>query len=143
MSESLVEKLSRRECITVNEDDNLNSVISNLAKNKIGALPVINLKNRIVGIVSERDIIKLLSGQNNKEIFSKKIKYIMTKNVITCDINMRSVELMMIMSKNKIRHVPIKKNNKLLRMVSIGDVVSRLVEKYQKEAKLLREFISM
>ena len=140
MSESLVEKLSRRECITVNEDDNLNSVIRTLANNKIGALPVINLKNRIV---SERDIIKLLSGQSNKEIFSKKIKYIMTKNVITCDINMRSVELMMIMSKNKIRHVPIKKNNKLLRMVSIGDVVSRLVEKYQKEAKLLREFISM
>ena len=143
MSERLVEKLSRRECITVNEDDNLNSVISNLAKNKIGALPVINLKNRIVGIVSERDIIKLLSSQNNKEIFSKKIKYIMTKNVITCDINMRSDELMMIMSKNKIRHIPIKKKDKLLGMVSIGDVVSRLVEKYQKEAKLLREFISM
>jgi len=67
----------------------------------------------------------------------------MTKNVITCDIKMRSDELMMIMSKNKIRHIPIKKNNKLLGMVSIGDVVSRLVEKYQKEAKLLREFISM
>ena len=67
----------------------------------------------------------------------------MTKNVITCDIKMRSDELMMIMSKNKIRHIPIKKNNKLLGMVSIGDVVSRLVEKYQKEAELLREFISM
>ena len=67
----------------------------------------------------------------------------MTKNVITCDIKMRSDELMMIMSKNKIRHIPIKKNNKLLGMVSIGDVVGRLVEKYQKEAKLSREFISM
>ena len=67
----------------------------------------------------------------------------MTKNVITCDVKMKSDELMMIMSKNKIRHIPIKKNNKLLGMVSIGDVVSRLVEKYQKEAKLLREFISM
>ena len=44
MSESLVEKLSRRECITVNEDDNLNSVISNLAKHKIGALPVSLIK---------------------------------------------------------------------------------------------------
>ena len=54
MSESLVEKLSRRECITVNEDDNLNSVIGTLAKNKIGALPVISFKNRIVG----RDFFK-------------------------------------------------------------------------------------
>ena len=143
MSESLVEKLSLRECITVNEDDNLNSVIEILAKNKIGALPVTNLKNRIVGIISERDIIRYLSSKSNKEIFSKKIRFIMTKEVITCGIKVRSDELMMIMSKNKIRHIPIKKNNKLLGMVSIGDVVGRLVEKYQKEAKLLREFISM
>ena len=67
----------------------------------------------------------------------------MTKEVITCGIKVRSDELMMIMSKNKIRHIPIKKNNKLLGMVSIGDVVGRLVEKYQKETELLREFISM
>ena len=143
MSESLVEKLSLRECITVNEDDNLNSVIDILAKNKIGALPVTNLKNRIVGIISERDIIRYLSSKNNKEIFSKKIRFIMTKEVITCGIKVRSDELMMIMSKNKIRHIPIKKNNKLSGMVSIGDVVGRLVEKYQKETELLREFISM
>ena len=143
MSESLVEKLSLRECITVNEDDNLNSVIDILAKNKIGALPVTNLKNRIVGIISERDIIRYLSSKSNKEIFSKKIRFIMTKEVITCGIKVRSDELMMIMSKNKIRHIPIKKNNKLLGMVSIGDVVGRLVEKYQKETELLREFISM
>ena len=143
MSESLVEKLSLRKCITVNEDDNLNSVIDILAKNKIGALPVTNLKNRIVGIISERDIIRYLASKSNKEIFSKKIRFIMTKEVITCGIKVRSDELMMIMSKNKIRHIPIKKNNKLLGMVSIGDVVGRLVEKYQKETELLREFISM
>ena len=67
----------------------------------------------------------------------------MTREVITCGIKARSDELMMIMTNNKIRHIPIKKNNQLLGMVSIGDVVGRLVEKYQKEAKLLREFISM
>jgi len=143
MSESLVEKLSLRKCITANEDENLKSVINILAKNKIGALPVINLKKRIVGIISERDIIKFLSNQRNKEIFSTKINLIMTREVITCGIKARSDELMMIMTNNKIRHIPIKKNNQLLGMVSIGDVVGRLVEKYQKEAKLLREFISM
>ena len=143
MSESLVEKLSLRKCITANEDENLKSVINILAKNKIGALPVINLKKRIIGIISERDIIKFLSNQRNKEIFSTKINLIMTREVITCGIKARSDELMMIMTNNKIRHIPIKKNNQLLGMVSIGDVVGRLVEKYQKEAKLLREFISM
>ena len=67
----------------------------------------------------------------------------MTKDVITCGINARSDELMITMTQYKIRHIPIEKNNKLLGMVSIGDVVSRMVEKYQAETKLLREFISM
>ena len=67
----------------------------------------------------------------------------MTKEVITCGINARSDELMITMTQYKIRHIPIEKNNKLLGMVSIGDVVSRMVEKYQTETKLLREFISM
>lgn len=143
MPESLVEKLSIRKCITVNEDDNLKLVINLLSKYKIGALPVINQKKQIVGIVSERDIINFLSSQNHEEIFTKKINSIMTKEVITCNINARSDELMIIMTRNKIRHIPIKKNNQLQGMVSIGDVVSRIVEKYETETKLLREFISM
>ena len=143
MPESLVEKLSVRKCITVNEDDNLKLVINLLSKHKIGALPVINQKKQIVGIVSERDIINFLSSQNHEEIFTKKINSIMTKEVITCNINARSDELMIIMTRNKIRHIPIKKNNQLQGMVSIGDVVSRIVEKYETETKLLRDFISM
>ena len=143
MPESLVEKLSVRKCITVNEDDHLKLVINLLSKHKIGALPVINQKKQIVGIVSERDIINFLSSQNHEEIFTKKINSIMTKEVITCNINARSDELMIIMTRNKIRHIPIKKNNQLLGMVSIGDVVSRIVEKYETETKLLRDFISM
>jgi len=143
MPESLVEKLSVRKCITVNEDDNLKLVINLLSKHKIGALPVINQKKQIVGIVSERDIINFLSSQNHEEIFTKKINSIMTKEVITCNINARSDELMIIMTRNKIRHIPIKKNNQLQGMVSIGDVVSRIVEKYETETKLLREFISI
>ena len=143
MPESLVEKLSIRKCITVNEDDNLKLVINLLSKYKIGALPVINQKKQIVGIVSERDIINFLSSQNHEEIFTKKINSIMTKEVITCNINARSDELMIIMTRNKIRHIPIKKNNQLQGMVSICDVVSRIVEKYETETKLLREFISM
>ena len=79
MHESLVEKLSVRKCITVNENDNLKLAINLLATHKIGALPVINSKKRIVGIVSERDIINFFSSQNNKEILSKKINSIMTK----------------------------------------------------------------
>ena len=142
MSESLVKKLSNRECFTVNEDDNLASVINILTRNNIGALPVLNSNKNLVGIVSERDIIQKISLEKNNTFFNKKTKLLMTSPVISCGVETRSDELMMIMSKNKIRHIPIVKNSKLVGMVSIGDVVTRLIEKYQNETKLLREFIS-
>ena len=142
MSESLVKKLSNRECFTVNEDDNLASVINILTRNNIGALPVLNSNKNLVGIVSERDIIQKISLEKNNTFFNKKTKLLMTSPVISCGVETRSDELMMIMSKNKIRHIPIVKNNRLVGMVSIGDVVKRLIEKYQNETKLLREFIS-
>ena len=143
MSESLVKKLSSRECFTVKEDDNVASVINILTRNNIGALPVLNSNKNLVGIVSERDIIQKISLEKNNTFFNKKTKLLMTSPVISCGIETRSDELMMIMSKNKIRHIPIVKNSKLVGMVSIGDVVKRLIEKYQNETKLLREFISL
>ena len=143
MSESLVKKLSSRECFTVNEDDNVASVIYTLTRNNIGALPVLNSHKNLVGIVSERDIIQKISLEKNNTFFNKKTKLLMTSPVISCGVETRSDELMMIMSKNKIRHIPIVKNSKLVGMVSIGDVVKRLIEKYQNETKLLREFISL
>tara|TARA_B100000965_G_C19408147_1_gene676391 strand:- start:78 stop:509 length:432 start_codon:yes stop_codon:yes gene_type:complete len=143
MSESLVKKLSSRECFTVNENDNVASVINILTRNNIGALPVLNSNKNLVGIVSERDIIQKISLEKNNTFFNKKTKLLMTSPVISCGVETRSDELMMIMSKNKIRHIPIVKNNKLVGMVSIGDVVKRLIEKYQNETKLLREFISL
>ena len=143
MSESLVKKLSSRECFTVKEDDNVASVINILTRNNIGALPVLNSNKNLVGIVSERDIIQKISLEKNNTFFNKKTKLLMTSPVISCGVETRSDELMMIMSKNKIRHIPIVKNSKLVGMVSIGDVVKRLIEKYQNETKLLREFISL
>ena len=65
----------------------------------------------------------------------------MTKEVITCNINARSDELMIIMTRNKIRHIPIKKNNQLQGMVSIGDVVSRIVEKYETDTRHIYELL--
>ena len=143
MSESLVKKLSNRECFTVNEDDNVANVINILTRNKIWALPVLDSNKNLVGIVSERDIIQKISLEKNNTFFNKKTKLLMTSPVISCGVETRSDELMMIMSKNKIRHIPIVKNSKLVGMVSIGDVVKRLIEKYQNETKLLREFISL
>ena len=66
----------------------------------------------------------------------------MTKNIISCDLSVSSKELMKKMTKNKIRHLPIIDNNKLLGIVSIGDVVNRIIFNYEEETKYLKEYIN-
>ena len=143
MSESLVKKLLTRKCYTINESDSVTDIINILTDHNIGALPVLNSKKNLSGIVSERDIIQKILKEKDQNFFQKTAKSLMTKSVIFCGIETRSDELMVIMTKNKIRHIPIVKNKKPIGMVSIGDVVNRLLEKYQSEAKLLREYISL
>ena len=143
MSESLVKKLLTRKCFTINESDSVTDIINILTDRNIGALPVLNSKKHLSGIVSERDIIQKILKEKDQNFFQKTAKSLMTKSVIFCGIETRSDELMVIMTKNKIRHIPIVKNKEPIGMVSIGDVVNRLLEKYQSEAKLFREYISL
>ena len=66
----------------------------------------------------------------------------MTKNVITCDSNASAFNLLEIMSDKKIRHIPIVDNNKLLGIISIGDVVNRIIDRYKEENKNLKDYIN-
>ena len=141
MPETLVQKLMKRACITLDEDSSIKSLVDTLNKNKVGCVVVTSLKSTYpVGIVSERDLVRNFEViLNNNTI---KVKDVMTKNIIFCNKNTSSKELMEIMSKNKIRHIPIIEKNKLLGIVSIGDVVNRIIENYAYETKHLREYIN-
>ena len=141
MPETLVQKLMKRICITIDENSTIKNLIDTLNKNKVGCVVVTSLKSSYpVGIVSERDLVRNFKDiLNNNSI---KVKDVMTKNIIFCNKNTSSKELMEIMSENKIRHIPIIEKNKLLGIVSIGDVVNRIIENYAYETKHLREYIN-
>ena len=138
---NLISKLLTRKIISINENDTIYDAIKLLSKNKIGALPVINNQKKLCGIVSERDIIHAIS--ENKEIkFSLlHINSIMTSKVITCNKDTKSNVLMKIMTTNKIRHIPILEKNLLIGIVSIGDVVKRLLEKFNIENEELKSWL--
>ena len=141
MPETLVQNLIKRPCITLDENSSIKNLVEMLNKNKVGCVVVTSLNtNYPVGIVSERDLVR------NFEKISKnnyiKVKEVMTKNIIFCNKNASSKELMEIMSENKIRHIPIIEQQKLLGIVSIGDVVNRIIENYAYETKHLREYIN-
>ena len=142
MSKSLVEKLTERELITVNENDQLLNAINKLVKYNIGAIPVINNNRKLAGIISERDIVKALANYKNKDYSILLVNQLMTKKVISCEKEVLSDKLMELMTINKIRHIPIVENNAPIGIVSIGDVVNRLIEKVQYENKMLKDFVS-
>ena len=141
MSETLVQKLIKRPCITLDENSSIQNLVDILNKNKVGCAVVTALNaNYPVGIISERDLVR-----NYKKIFNDnkiKVKDVMTTNIIFCNKNTSSKELMKIMSENKIRHIPIIEQKKLLGVVSIGDVVNRIIENYAYETKYLKEYIN-
>ena len=136
-----IKKLLKRGCITVSSEEKIKEVAALLAKNLIGAVPVTNKNEEVIGIVSERDIVRNLNNRD-VNITSEKVATIMTKSVISAPKTVSSSELMEIMTENKIRHVVVMEEKALLGIVSIGDVVKRLIEKLEGEAKQLRSFIN-
>ena len=143
MSKSLAIKLSERELITVDENDQLLEAIKKLAKYNIGAIPVINSNKKLTGIISERDIVKELAKNEDMDYSILFVHQLMTKKVICCESDVLSDKLMELMTKNKVRHIPIvDNNNHPIGIVSIGDVVNRLIEKIEYENKMLKDFVS-
>ena len=138
---SLVETLSKRSCLTIDKNEQISTLASILKNQNIGCLVVLDADaNNPVGIVSERDLVKNFQKILNREIVL--VKDIMTSNIISCNLSASSKELMEVMTKKKIRHLPIIDNDKLLGIVSIGDVVNRIIFNYKEETKFLKEYIN-
>ena len=141
MSEKLLTKLSKRKCFTLSENDTLKTASEKLQKHNIGGLPVVSTQdNSIIGIVSERDLARYIF--NNEFKNDLPVTKIMSKNLITCNLNTSVTELMEIITNNKIRHIPIMEEKKLLGMVSIGDVVNYIIDQYKEENQYLRDYIN-
>jgi len=138
---TLLSKLLTRDVISINENETIYNAIKLLANNNIGALPVVNSEMELCGILSERDVIREMS--NNPSVNFKKslINSIMTSNVITIEKNESSENIMDTMTNNKIRHIPIVDKKKLIGIVSIGDVVKRLLEKFNLENQHLKSWL--
>ena len=137
----LISMLLKRDIISINENKTVFDAIKIISQNKIGALPVINNHMKLSGIISERDIIHKLSENSETDFSNVEIKSIMTNKVITCNKNTQSDVLMTIMTNNKIRHIPIVEKNLLIGIVSIGDVVKRLLEKINLENAELKSWV--
>jgi CBS domain-containing protein len=111
-----------------------------LVQNRIGAVPVINQQGQLIGIISERDIIRGMS-EHADAVLALAADQLMTRDVKTCSSEDQLVDLMEVMTQQRIRHLPVIQNGALHGIVSIGDVVKQRLEEVESEAEDLRKYI--
>ena len=140
MPGKLVSKMSKRKCYTLTEIDTVKTASQNLHEKKVGSMPILDKNNNVIGIISERDLSQFIYAERFNS--NLPVSKIMTKELITCDLNTSVTELMDEMTKKKIRHILIMEDKKLLGIVSIGDVVNHLINKIEEENKSLKDYIN-
>ena len=140
MPGKLVSKMSKRECFTLSETDSIKIASQKLHEKRIGSMPVLNKNNSVTGIISERDLSRFIYTERFNINIS--VSQIMSNQLVTCDLNTSVTELMDTMNEKKVRHILIMEENKLLGIVSIGDVVNHLMDKIKDENKNLKEYIN-
>ena len=134
-----IKALIERGCITVRPTASVKEVVEILNKHGIGAVVVAEESGALKGIVSERDIVRSLAKKPG--LLKDKVSTLMTTKVFSINMDATSSDLLQIMTEKRIRHIPILDGRNIVGMVSIGDVVKRILEKYESEAEQMKQFI--
>jgi CBS domain-containing protein len=126
--------------VTVEPAATLGNAIGILAERRIGALVVLGPDRRITGIVTERDIVRELA-ERGAAALDEPVSRVMTRKVVTCDCADSVGEIMEQMTTGKFRHVPVIEQDRLIGIVSIGDVVKHRLQEMEQESAALRDYI--
>jgi CBS domain-containing protein len=122
--------------ITIQSGETVRYAVELLAEHNIGALVVVDRAVNLVGIVSERDIVR--AAAKNEQVFSERIGSIMTRDVV---IGVPQDDLISVghtMTERRIRHLPVLDNGQLIGIVSIGDIVKAQRDQYEGEVETLQ-----
>lgn len=111
-----------------------------LAERRIGALVVTGAGDRVIGIVSERDIVRILAARGAAAL-GLPLTDAMTRKVVTCKSSATVSAVMEQMTAGKFRHVPVLDGEKLAGIISIGDVVKLRLREMEREQAALRDYI--
>ena len=128
-----------RDVATVGADAKLSEAVRVLGERRIGALPVVE-GDRIVGIISERDVIYSLKD-HGAEVLDWPISRIMTSPAITVDPSTEVLSALALITQRRVRHLPVVSEGRLIGIVSIGDLVKHRIERIEAEAEAMRTYI--
>jgi CBS domain-containing protein len=124
---------------SVEPDAKLSAAVKMLAERKIGAVLVMS-NGRIEGILSERDIVRVL-GERGAAVLEESVSAVMTRKVVSCKQSDTVAAIMEMMTLGKFRHLPVLEEDRVVGLISIGDVVKWRVREYENEQEALRDYI--
>jgi CBS domain-containing protein len=123
---------------TIRPETAISTVVRRLKLEGIGALVVSEDSVQVVGIISERDIVRGLA-EEGADLMEKRVLDLMTSPVKTCTLDANIKDIMAVMTRSRIRHLPVVEEGRLVGIISIGDVVKNRLEEVELEADVLRD----
>ncbi len=123
---------------TTRVDAAISTVVRRLRLEGIGALVVSEDDAQVIGIISERDIVIGLADEG-VELLEKRVIDLMSTPVKTCSLEAKIKDVMAIMTRSRVRHLPVVEDGRLVGIISIGDVVKNRLEEVELEAGVLRD----
>jgi CBS domain-containing protein len=128
-----------REVATIGPDATLSEAVAKLGEKRIGALPVVE-GGEVRGIVSERDVIYCLRDRG-ADVLHWPVSRVMSSPAITVEPSTPILSALAMMTKRRIRHLPVLVRGELAGIVSIGDLVKYRMERIEEEADAMRAYI--
>ena len=124
---------------SIEPESKLSAAIKMLGERKIGAVLGMG-KGRMEGILSERVIVRVL-GERGASVLDAPVSEVMTRKVVSCRESDTVAAIMEMMTNGKFRHLPVVEGERVVGLISIGDIVKWRVQEYEKEQEALREYI--
>ncbi len=138
----ILQKKKVKQVWTIKPDAPVMEAVHVFNSHKIGALMVVGASSKPMGIITERDVMYELNNRY-EELPNLKVSEVMTSDPICGTIDQDINYVMNIMTENRIRHLPIFENEKMVGMISIGDVVNNVLEKTKVENQMMQDYLHL
>jgi CBS domain-containing protein len=130
-----------RSVVTIEPDHTLGEAAQLLSERRIGAVVVGDTFRAVLGILSERDIVRAIAARGAAAL-QEPVSRSMTEKVVTCTGTAAINDLMELMTEGKFRHIPVLEGGRLIGIISIGDVVKHRVAEIEDETRAMRDYIA-
>lgn len=138
MTAATILKRKGTDTVTIQDDELIATAVNVLAQENIGALVVTDDVGRVQGVLAERDIVRSLA-RHGAQTLEKRVYELMKSQTATCAPGDHAKDLMKMMTRQRVRHLPVMEDGVLRGIVSIGDLLKHRLEEIETEQDILRD----